>query len=96
MPIRIPGFVKNKYFIASVVALTWLAFFDNNNLVHQIQTRSELRALRRERNYFLQEIARDSLAVWELKNNPEALERIAREKYLMKKENEVIYIIPEE
>lgn len=96
MPMRIPGFVKNKYFIASVVALVWLAFFDNNNLIHQIQTRRQLRDLRQEKEYFLQEIARDSLAVWELKNNPEALERLARENYLMKRENEVIYIIPEE
>ncbi|HSV88162.1 MAG TPA: septum formation initiator family protein [Bacteroidales bacterium] len=96
MQLRLPGFLKNKYFIASVIALVWLAFFENNNLIHQIQMRRELMELRREKAYFLEEIARDSIAVHELKHNPEALERLAREKYLMKKENEVIYIIQEE
>jgi len=96
MQFRIPSFMKNKYIIALVVALVWLAFFDKNNLVQQWRLRKQLIELRRDKNYYLNEIERDSTAIRELKENPEALERYARENYLMKKEGEDIFIIIED
>jgi len=96
MPLRLPSFMKNKYIIALVVALVWLAFFDKNNLIQQWRLRKQLIELRRDKNYYNEEIARDSTAIRELKENPEALERYARENYLMKKEGEDIFIIIED
>lgn len=96
MQFRIPSFLKNKYIIALVAALVWLAFFDNNNLIHQWRMRKQLIELRRDKNYYQQEIERDSMAIRQLKENPEALERYARENYLMKKEGEDIFIIIED
>lgn len=74
----------------------WLAFFDKNNLIHQWRMRKQLIELRRDKNYYQEEIERDSTAIRELKENPEALERYARENYLMKKEGEDIFIIVED
>jgi cell division protein DivIC len=96
MPLHLPPFMKNKYIIALVVALVWLAFFDNNNLIQQWRLRKQLIELRRDKNYYNEEIARDSTAIRELKENSEALERYARENYLMKKEGEDIFIIIED
>lgn len=96
MQLRLPSFMKNKYIIALVVALVWLAFFDKNNLIQQWRLRKQLIELRRDKNYYNGEIVRDSTAIRELKENPEALERYARENYLMKKEGEDIFIIIED
>ncbi len=96
MQLNIPPFLKNKYIIASVVALVWLAFLDNNNLIHQWRLRRQINELRRDKQYYMDEIERDSTAIRELKENAEALERYARENYLMKKEGEDIFIIVED
>ncbi|TVQ94685.1 MAG: septum formation initiator family protein [Bacteroidetes bacterium] len=92
---KIPSFLKNKYALVLIAALVWLMFFDQNNLIQQYRHGRQLKQFEAEKEYYLHEIAHDSLAVEKLKNNPEELERYAREKYLMKRENEDIFIIPE-
>jgi cell division protein DivIC len=93
---KLPSFIKNKYFIALLAVGAWLLFFDKNNLLHQWRLQRQLNELNRDREYYLEEIDRDSTAIRQLKDDPEELERYARENYLMKKEGEDIYIIPEE
>lgn len=95
MQVRLPSFLKNKYLIALLVVLGWLMFFDKNNIVQQWRLQRQLNELRRDKEYYLQEILNDSTALRKLQDDPEALERYARETYLMKKENEDIYIIDE-
>jgi cell division protein DivIC len=93
---RLPSFLKNKYFIAMLAVGAWLLFFDKNNLLHQWRLQRQLNELNRDREYYMEEIERDSTAIRQLKDDPEELERYARENYLMKKEGEDIYIIPKE
>jgi cell division protein FtsB len=93
---RIPSFLKNKYLLVLVAVLIWFMFFDQNNLIQQYRYSRQLKDFRAEKEYYLQEIARDSVDLDKLKNNPEELERYAREKYLMKRENEDIFIVPED
>jgi len=90
---KIPPFLKNKYFIALMVVAVWLVFFDKNNFVQQWRMHKQLKELYRDKQYYLQEIKHDSTAIRELNEDPESLERYARETYLMKKEHEDIYII---
>ncbi len=94
--IKIPHFLKNKYVLVSLAALVWLSFFDNNNFFQQYRLKKQLNQLHRDKAYYEQEIMKDSTAVVEIRNNPGALEKLAREKYLMKKDNEDIYIIKTE
>ncbi len=93
---RFPPFLKNKYFIALLVVGVWLMFFDKNNLLHQWRLQRQLNELQRDRQYYLEEIERDSTAIRQLNDNPDELERYAREQYLMKKEGEDIYVIPDQ
>lgn len=95
MRVRLPVFFTNKYFIALMAVLVWLLFFDKNNLVQQYRLQKQLHDLRRDRQYYLEEIRRDSADLRMLQEDPDALERYARENYLMKRENEDIYIIPD-
>ncbi len=93
---KIPSFLCNKYVIALIVVLVWLMFFDNHSLVRHWHVKREIRDLQQQQQFYLEEIRRDSLAIDRLQNDPDALERYAREQYLMKKEGEDVYIITEE
>ncbi len=93
---RIPSWIRNKYLLALIVVLVWLMFFDTHNFMQQWRIRRQLKDLRIERDFYRQEIIRDSTAIEELKGDPDALERFAREKYLMKKEGEDVYILVED
>lgn len=86
-------FLKNKYLIAFVLVVSWCIFFDNNDLVTQYQMRQTVKQLRNDRQYYLDEIRKNKQAMLELQTNPENLEKFAREKYLMKKDNEDLFVI---
>ena len=95
MQFKIPSLLKNKYVIVLMAAFAWIVFFDPNNLIQQIRFRNQMNDFRKEIEYFEAGITRDSIKIQMLKFNPEELERYAREKYLMKREGEDIFIIKE-
>jgi len=57
---------------------------------------AKLRQYEKDRKYYLEQIEKDSLQIHELKSNNKNLEKFAREKYFMKKDNEDIFLIEEE
>lgn len=87
---------KNKYFLALVFFLFWLSFFDRNNLLDRVVNINKLKKLEQDKEYFLEQKRADSIRVNELNTNNDNLEKFAREQYLMKKDNEDIFIIVEE
>ena len=90
---RIPSFFKNFYFLSSLFFLIWLAFVDNNDLFMQAGLSGKHRDLQQAKVFYeekILEIKNDKAA---LESNPDLLERLAREKYLMKKGNEDLYVI---
>lgn len=78
------------------VFLVWITFFDQNNLITQIQYRFELMKLEEEREFYQDELKVIQADLEDLQSNPKSLEKFAREKYLMKKENEELFVIVEE
>jgi len=82
-----------KYILVALVFIIWLCFFDNKSIVDLIQTKGEIEQLELEKRGYLKKIAEDKQKIKELKTNKENLEKFAREQYLMKKQNEDIYII---
>ena len=93
---QIPPAFKNKYFLASIAFIVWLSFFDQYNLVFQYKLRSELSKLEDNKNYYLEEIKKNKDDLTSLMTNPKNLEKFAREKYLMKSDNEDLFVIVEE
>ena len=89
-------FLKNKYILALIVFFLWLMFFDQNNLLERHKLNSEYDQLLQEREYYMKKIEEDRKRIKELKTDNENLEKFAREQYLMKKENEDIFIIVED
>ncbi len=93
MPINIPSWMKNRYFLTALVFLIWITFFDQNNLITQMQYRWELHKLEEEKEFYEEEIDVVQADLKELKTNPRTLEKFAREKYLMKKEDEELFVL---
>ena len=93
---RLPKFTRNFYFVAAMLFLFWMLFLDSNDFYTQYKLRQQLRTLEHEREYFEQKIEEVNNEREQLLTNSETLEKFAREKYLMKKETEDLYVIVEE
>jgi cell division protein FtsB len=70
-----------------------MLFFDRNNIPLQIQKVQELNNLEKSEQLLSGQIMETREELDQLKNNPATLEKYAREKYMMKKENEDLYIV---
>ncbi len=93
---KILPYIKNKYVITIIGLAVWVIFFDKNDLKTQLELRQKVKQLGKERDYFSQEITVINTEIKELTTNPKTLEKFAREKYLMKRDNEDIFVIVEE
>ena len=93
---KIPSYLKNKYSLTLIVFVFWLTFFDQNNLLLQFQNKLELWDLDDEKEYYLIEIEKTKSDLEELTTDMNSLERFAREKYLMKRDNEEVFLLVEE
>lgn len=79
-----------------MVFVTWMLFFDAHNFLTRLNNIKELREANAKKAYYMQQVEQVKQQMDELKNNTETLERFAREKYMMKKPDEDIFIIVEE
>ena len=90
---KIPNYLKNKYLIAVILFIVWITFFDNFNIIKQSKIKKNIKQLEENKKFYIQEITKDSAEYYNLLNNAEKREKFAREKFLMKKEDEDVYII---
>lgn len=93
---KILPFAKNKFILTILIFIIWLLFFDRNNLVDRARELRHLRQLENDKKYYIERIDKDSKRLEQLKTNNKNLEKFAREQYLMKKDNEDIFVIVEE
>lgn len=84
--------LKSKYLIASLALVVWLVYFDKNDVFTQFDLIRKCDKLKLERDYYIEEIASNKKEISELQNNKESLETLAREKYLMKKDEEEVFV----
>lgn len=90
---RIPSFLRTKYFITLTGFVVWISFFDHNDLLTQMERKNDLKELQQSKAYYQKQIAENKKFSKDLQFNASAIEKYAREKYLMKKENEDLFII---
>jgi cell division protein FtsB len=90
---RLVDLFKNKYFLLSAAFLVWMLFFDKNDLLSQYQYRQQVTKLTKDRDFYKKETAQVGTELDELTSDKAALEKFAREKYLMKKDNEDVFIV---
>ncbi len=89
-------YINNKYFYTGLAFIVWLIFFDQESLIDQYQLSSTLENLEDQKTYYQDEIEYNEKTIYELENDSTKLEKFAREKYYMKKDNEEVFVIVDE
>ena len=92
---KIPGWLKNKYILTATGFVAWLLFFDHNDIFLQRERRGELSNLEKGKSYYSEQVNALKKELSELKGDPASTEKAARERYMMKKDNEDLFIIEE-
>jgi cell division protein DivIC len=92
---RLPKAFKNFYVLTAFFFFIWMAALDSNNLFTRYELSSKLGSLENEKEYYEEKIKEVEKDRDELFGDRESLEKFAREKYLMKKESEDIFIVEE-
>lgn len=90
---RLRYIFTNKYLISGIAFAVWMLFFDRNDVTLQIRRVRELNKLEQNEKNMMLRIVNTKKELGLLKTNPETLEKYAREKYMMKKDNEDLYIV---
>jgi cell division protein DivIC len=89
----IPPFIYNKYFLATSLFVVWMIFFDRNDFFTQMERKRELSEIEESKTYFAEKIAEGKKFSMDMRSNADAVEKFVREKYLMKRENEDLFLI---
>jgi cell division protein DivIC len=91
---RIPSWLKNKYLLTGAGFAVWILFFDSRDLItSHFREKGELQKLEQSKKYYEQQITATKQELDQLRSNPAVLEKYAREKYLMKRDNEDLFQI---
>ncbi len=84
--------INNFYFWFFVAFIVWMFFLDGNDVLNQMRMRQTFEELQAEKEYYSKQI--DLLKVKQKQiNDAKSLEEIAREKYLMTKDGEDVYVV---
>lgn len=88
--------VQNKYILTILIFTVWMGFFDQNSFFEQRKITRELNQLEARKKLYSN--LNDALRIQkeELLGNTDNLEKLAREKYLMKRDDEDVYIVKAE
>lgn len=93
---KIPAWLRNKYVLTALGFTIWILFIDDRDFIStHFRHKEELHRLEARKTYYEQEILSVKTELDQLKKNPATLEKYAREKYRMKKDNEDVFLIPE-
>ena len=90
---RIPAFLRNKYALTLIIFFIWMLLVDQNSIIKQVKLRSELNRHREEKKDYVEKIQEVSEIKQALLNDSSKLEKFAREKYWMKKDDEDLYVV---
>jgi cell division protein FtsB len=90
---HIPSWLKNKYLLTGAFFVIWMLFFDPKDIISDVERRDKLNELQTSEQHLKQLISESKQELDLLKNNAQSIEKYAREKYMMKKDNEDLFIV---
>ena len=89
---KFTNFFKNPMVFIVLIFVIWMIFFDTNSLIIHNELSNDIDKLNKQKKYFTNEINKDKSEL-KLLQTDSGLEKYAREKLFMKKENEEIFLI---
>jgi cell division protein DivIC len=90
---HIPSWLKNKYLLTGVFFVVWMFFFDPQDISSDVNHRAKLLELKKNETHLEGVITDTRKELEQLKTNAQTIERYAREKYMMKKDNEDLFVV---
>lgn len=85
-------FRRHKYLMVTALFLLIIGVLDENSLLRRAANREKIEELEAEIAKYTNQFEEDTRTLEELNTNPEAIEKIAREKYLMKTADEDVFV----
>jgi cell division protein FtsB len=92
---KLVHFIRNKYALATVIFVFWIMFVNDIDVFYMIRSRLELRALTEEVEAMKRKNIEARQSLHDLSTNLATLERFARERYYMKRDNEEVFVFKE-
>ena len=89
---RLLKFIKSTYGIIIILFIIWMIFFDSNSFIIHNELNNDINELNNQKSYYEKEIAKDNIELQMIQSDS-GLEKYAREKLYMKKDNEEIFLI---
>ena len=89
---RLFKLIKSTYGVIIILFIFWMIFFDSNSLIIHNELNNDINELNIQKSYYEKEIAKDNIEL-QLIQTDSGLEKYAREKLFMKKDNEEIFLI---
>ncbi len=89
---RLFKLIKSTYGIIIILFIFWMIFFDSNSLIIHNELNNDINELDVQKSYYEKEIAKDNIEL-QLIQTDSGLEKYAREKLFMKKDNEEVFLI---
>ncbi len=86
-------YLHNKYFYTGSIFLIWMLFFDQEDFITQYQLNQTLNDLQNKKEFYQAETENNRNIIEKLETDTAWLEKFAREKYFMKKDNEEVFVI---
>ncbi len=84
--------ITNRFVIALLLFVVWIVFIDDNSLLYLHGLDRNIQELKNKKAFYQNGIKQQKIELKDL-NDTRKLQKYAREKLLMKKEGEDIYII---
>lgn len=85
--------LNNRYVYTTLLFLVVIFFIDQFNVFEQIKLHKSLKDQNQQIEYYEKEVSKSKQYLQDLQNDTATMEKVAREQYLMKRDNEVIYLI---
>ncbi len=89
----VPRALRNRYGASILVLVLWIGLFADYDLYTSFKRRHLLHQMRQQRDRYAREIAITREQLHELNSDQVLLEKFAREQYLMKRDNEEIFVL---
>ena len=85
-----------KYLVVIVLGVIIVGFIDENSFMRRIQLELKISDLRSDINKYNKQYQDDSRQLRDIRRNPKTIEKIARERYFMKADDEDIYVLSDD
>ena len=85
-----------KYALVTLIAVILIGFVDENSMWHHFQNKQKIGELQEEIKKYQDEHQRNKEQIRMLDSNPKAIEKIARERYFMKADDEDIFVLSDD